>query len=199
MKSLYLRAVMAIVCAVGLAACGGGSGTLVLGGTVSGLVKDGLVLTNNNADTVTIAAGSTTFAFSNLIATDDQFNVTIKTQPTGAVCSISGTTGSGKANLYNTDYIVVSCVTNSYTLGGTISGLTGTGLVLVNGADSFSPAVPADPSAATPFTMPSKVADGSVYGVTVLSQPTNGQTCLVANGTGTMGSTAIAPIVVTCT
>lgn len=44
MKNSYLGAAM-LACALGLAACGGGSsGELLLGGQVFGVTKDGLVL-----------------------------------------------------------------------------------------------------------------------------------------------------------
>ena len=50
----------------------------------------------------------------------------------------------------------------SYTLGGTIVGLTAGGLVLANGTDTVSPA-----QGATSFVFPTPVASGTVYVVTV--------------------------------
>lgn len=187
MKSLYLRAIMAIACAIGLAACGGSSGNLILGGTITGLTKDGLVLTNNNSQTVTVAAGATSYAFPDLIDDEDNFNVTVKTQPTGAVCTVVATSGSGKASVYNSQYVAVTCVTDTHKLGATVTGLTNTGLVLVVGGSSFvaTPNVSSVDSVAL-------VADGSPYGVTILSQPT-GQQCALTNATGTMGSGDILP------
>ena len=47
MKSSILRAgVVALACALGLSACGGGSGDLYLTGSVLNVTKDGLVLTD---------------------------------------------------------------------------------------------------------------------------------------------------------
>jgi len=191
MKSLYLRIMLVLACAVGLAACGGSHGTLVLGGTITGLTKDGLVLQNNGGSNLTIASGTSSFAFADLVSTDDSFNVTVLTQPTQATCTPSA--NSGTANYYNTDYIVITCVNTPYTLGGTITGLTSTGLVLANGSATVSPA-----SGSTTFTFATTVGNSLPYGVTVLSQPT-GQTCTVtANGTGYMGTANITNVAVTC-
>lgn len=196
MKSLYLRALAAVIVALSLASCGGSSGTLVLGGTVVTLAKDGLVLINKNSGkTLTVASGATTFAFADLVANDESYDVEVQTQPTGAVCTPSNNTG--KANLYNSDYIVITCVTDTHKLGGVLNGLTGAGLVLVNGSTTYSPAVPSPAGTSFNFTL-GLVADGSYYGVSVLTQPA-GQTCTVANATGTMGSVDITPLVVTCT
>jgi len=191
MKSLYLRIMLVLVCAVTLASCGGSSGTLILGGTVTGLTKDGLVLVNNGGSNLAVASGSSTFAFADLVATDDSFNVTVLTQPTQATCTPTANTGT--ANYYNTDYIVITCVNTPYSLGGTITGLTGTGLVLANGAATVSPV-----AGSTTFTFTTQVGNSLPYGVTVLAQPT-GQTCSVtANGTGYMGTAAVTNVAVTC-
>src|SRR6476469_9254574 len=69
----------------------------------------------------------------------------------------------------------------TYTIGGTISGLSGAGLVLQNnGANNLS--VSADGN----FTFASPVPSGGAYNVTVFTQPANpAQMCTVTNGTGT--------------
>ncbi|MCL7983389.1 MAG: YncE family protein, partial [marine benthic group bacterium] len=67
----------------------------------------------------------------------------------------------------------------TYTVGGTVSGLTGTVALLNNGGDGLS--VSADGG----FTFATPLADGAGYAVTVGTQPA-GQTCEVASGTGTI-------------
>ncbi len=68
----------------------------------------------------------------------------------------------------------------TYSIGGTVSGLTGTGLVLQdNGGNNLT--VSAN---ATSFTFATPVASGGAYSVTVLTQPA-GQSCAVTNGSGT--------------
>lgn len=63
--------------------------------------------------------------------------------------------------------------TTTYTIGGAVSGLTGTGLVLQdNGGDNLTLA------ANGIFTFATKIVNGGTYNVTVLAQPI-GQTCSV--------------------
>lgn len=189
MKSLYLRSCVALLCAAGIAACGGNSGSLQLGGTITGLTKDGLVLTDGSND-VSVPANSTSFVFSNLVEPDASFSITIKTQPTGAVCTAANNTG--KASIYVTSQVTITCVTNTYALGGTVSGLINSPVVLVNGSDALT----VSPGAST-FTMPTKVADGSPYGILIKNQPGD-TTCVVNNGIGYMGSGPVTSVQVIC-
>ena len=189
MKSLTLRASVALACALSLAACGGSSGNLLLGGTVTNLFKPGLVLQNKTGPLLPVAAGSTTFAFNELISNDETFDVEVATQPTGAVCALAN--NKGKSGAYNITSVAVVCRTNTYDLGGKISGLDASGLVLVNGADRLTIA------AGTSDFKLSQVADGAPYGITVLTQP-SGRTCSVQNGVGTMGAAAVDTVRVTC-
>lgn len=189
MKSLTLRSSVALACALSLAACGGGGGNLLLSGSVFGVNKDGLVLQNNGGTPLPIPAGSSTFAFPTLISNDEDFNVTIQSSPSNAVCT--ATNNKGKSGAYNITSIVIDCIINTYDLGGNISG-DATGLVLVNGADRL-----AITAGQTSFKM-TKVADGAPFGVAVLTQPTSGRTCSVQNGVGTMGAAAVANIQVNC-
>ena len=82
----------------------------------------------------------------------------------------------------------------TYTVGGMVTGLTGTGLVLRNnGGDDLLV------SATGAFTFATGLANGANYAVTVQAQPTNPtQTCVVANGSGTMGSTNVTNVTVVC-
>lgn len=82
----------------------------------------------------------------------------------------------------------------THTVGGTVTGLEGQGLILqLNGADDL--AVIGDGS----FVFPTDLADGSPYTVTVSSQPSGpDQTCLVANGSGTIAGADVTDVAVTC-
>jgi hypothetical protein len=175
-----------------LAACGGGNDNppLNLSGTVSGLTTSGLELTSNGA-TLEIAAGATSFTFGPIISEGVGYDVTAPLQPAGQACTV--TNGSGVATTANISNVVVTCSDRTFTVGGTISGLTASGLVLANGDDTLRV-----PAGASTFTMPTGVAYGSSYAVTVTTQPT-GLTCDVTNGTGTIGTTAVTNIAVKCT
>lgn len=70
---------------------------------------------------------------------------------------------------------------STFSIGGSVSGLAGSGLVLQNNSgDDLS--VASDGG----FTFSTELSSGASYAVTVLTNPTNpAQTCAVANGTGT--------------
>jgi hypothetical protein len=70
--------------------------------------------------------------------------------------------------------------TQSYSLSATVSGLTGSGLVLSVDSEQVSVS-----SGATSVTLASGLPSGSTYSVAVTTQPTN-ETCSIANGTGTL-------------
>ena len=81
--------------------------------------------------------------------------------------------------------------TPTYTVGGDVTGLTGTVLLRNNGGDDLS--VSADGS----FTFATALTDGATYEVTVGTQPT-GQTCSVTNGTGTIAGADVTDVAVSC-
>jgi 6-phosphogluconolactonase (cycloisomerase 2 family) len=102
--------------------------------------------------------------------------------------------------LITTAFFILSACGGDHALelhkvGGTVTGLSGTGLALqINSRDYVS--VSADGS----FTFPKSVARGETYGVTVKTQPTQPpQTCVIANGEGTIGTADIVNVAVTCT
>src|SRR5260370_36364599 len=80
----------------------------------------------------------------------------------------------------------------TYRIGGAVSGLSGTVVLQDNGGDDLSV------SASGTFTFATGLTAGSAYNVTVKTNPA-GQTCSVANGTGTVGSSNVTNIAVTCT
>ena len=175
-----------------LAACGGDSNgpPLSLSGTVSGLTTSGLSLTTLGVN-LEITAGATSFTFGPILTDGVVYDVTAPNQPAGQLCTVAH--GSGMATTANISNVVVTCSNQTFNVGGTISGLTAAGLVLANGTDTLSV-----PAGASSFTMPTAVAHGSEYKVTVTTQPA-GLTCDVANGTGSVGANAVTNIAVTCT
>ncbi|HAI73819.1 TPA: hypothetical protein DCL22_00320, partial [Candidatus Moranbacteria bacterium] len=79
----------------------------------------------------------------------------------------------------------------TYTIGGTISDLTGTVILQNNAGDNLSR------SATGSFTFATALHSSDAYAVTVLTQPT-GQTCTVSSGTGTVASANITNVSVSC-
>jgi hypothetical protein len=201
MKRSTLRAGLALACALGLSACGGGSGDLYLTGQITaGVTEDGLILQNNGGDDLAVPANSVSFQFNNRISTDDEFNVTVKQAPPNASkngCKVLN--GKARANYYTIEQIQVYCIINQQDLTVTVNGLTGTGLQLVNGTDSKP--VTANNGNPVIVSMAQVNQDGP-YAVKVLNQPKD-QTCTVAggdngNGTGTVGGSAVTSVVVNC-
>lgn len=80
----------------------------------------------------------------------------------------------------------------AFQVGGTVAGLSTTGLVLANGGSTVSVA-----AGASSFNFADKLAGGAAYGVSVKTQPA-GQTCSVTNGSGTVGSADVTNIAVSC-
>jgi hypothetical protein len=196
MKSLYLRSGLALLCGLVMTACGGGDGSLQLTVSVSGVTKDGLVLINSNTgEELPVPANTSYIAFTKLANTDEQFNITVKTPPPAATCQLANNTG--KANVYTYNRIQVVCTNDPYTLGGVVFGLKNSGLILSNGPDTV--AITPNGGADVFYTFPTKVPNGSLYGVTVLAQPT-GQVCEVdqSKAVGNMPAADALQMYVTC-
>jgi hypothetical protein len=168
--------------------------TFTIGGTISGLLGTGLVLRNNGGDDLTVAANATNFTFATSVASGATFAVTIQTQPSAPIqtCTLMGNTGTvGSAAVTG---VAINCATDAALVGGTVIGLAGTLVLRNNGADTQT--VTSNGS----FSFPTPVASGGAYAVTVLTQPTNpSQTCAVSNDTGTVSSTNVTSVMVTCT
>jgi hypothetical protein len=170
---------------------GGGKGTYTISGTVSGLTGTGLVLLNNGGNAQTVAAGATSFTFTTGVASGGAYAVTVGTQPTNPsqTCTVAKGTGTATANVTN---VAVTCV-SAYTISGTVSGLSGSGLVL---ADNATDTVAISGTGTVPFTF--KILVNGAYNVTIQTQPTNPtQTCTVTNGSGT-ATANVTNVQVTC-
>ncbi len=80
----------------------------------------------------------------------------------------------------------------SYTIGGTVAGLAGSGLVLLDNLQNNLPI-----SSNGSFAFSGTFSSGTSYSVTVLSSPA-GQNCAVTNGSGTVGSANVTSVQVNC-
>ncbi|HWG76115.1 MAG TPA: choice-of-anchor tandem repeat GloVer-containing protein [Steroidobacteraceae bacterium] len=161
-----------------------------LSAAISGLNSSGLVL-GVNASSVSVPAGTTTQLLASSLPPGSSYSVTIQAEPAGETCAVTG--GTGTVQAANVSSIAVSCSDEAYSVGGSISGLTADGLVLLdNGGDTLN--VSAN---AVQFTMPTAIAYGSTYAVTVQVAPP-GLVCSVSNGTGIMGPAAVTGISVGC-
>src|ERR1700722_12700455 len=97
----------------------------------------------------------------------------------------SGTPGSGGGGS--------SSPSGTYTVGGTVTGMTGSGLVLQDNSGDNLPI-----TANGAFVFHTAITKGNAYSVTVLTQPTSPvQTCTVGSGGGT-SSVNVTSVLVTC-
>ena len=158
-----------------------------VGGNVSGLTGT-VVLQDNNGDNRTILANGA-FTFATPVTYGSNYAVSVLTQPSGQTCSVSA--GAGTVSGSNVTNVAVVCSTNSYTVGGNVSGLSGSVVLQDNNSDNLTV------SASGAFTFATPVANGSPYSVTVLTNPT-GQSCSVASSTGTISLANVSTVAVTC-
>ncbi len=166
--------------------------TYTIGGNVSGLA-DGtqVTLDDNGSNPLTVTANAA-FRFTTPVAYGGSYAVTVGTQPTGQVCTVSNATGAGVTASVSTVNIV--CSTSTYIIGGSVTGLAGSTQVTLddNGAD------PVTVMANGAFTFATPVAYAGSYAVTVGTQPT-GQICTVSNGAGTGITSDVATVAISCT
>lgn len=164
--------------------------TYSISASVSGLDSGALGL-SVNGNAVTVAEGSTSSLLASGLSAGASYAVTVQVQPTGEACSVSQ--GSGVISVADVANVVITCSVQSFSLGGTITGLANSGLVLGNGADSVAVL-----SGASDFTLPSQVAYASSYAVSVQTQPP-GLACSVSQGSGLMPAAAVSTVMVACT
>jgi hypothetical protein len=172
------------------------SNPLTIRGSITGLSGAGAKLQNNGGDTLTLAPGATSFAFPVQIRSGGTYAVSVLAQP--STPSQSCVLGAASGTVQGTDVssVTLTCTTQSLSLGGTVTGLVGSPLVLQN---SNGDTVGITGNGA--FAFPVSIASGSMYAVTVKTQPTAGQvqSCVVANANGTMGAAAVTNVQVSCT
>jgi hypothetical protein len=201
MKHLIMNAsrwlAPALMSGLVLVGCGGGgteydSKSFNVGGTVSGLNSSTAVQLSygDAANTVTVAANGS-FQFTKALPFNTAYAVTVATQPTNQTCTVTNGSGSARATVSN---ITVACVTNGYTIGGTVSGLTAGAQVTLSNDGSESLTVSANSS----FTFSTPVL--SSYSVTVASTSglPAGAYCSVSRGSGTP-SANVTNVLVSCT
>lgn len=210
MKSSLIRPALALALAASLAACGGSDkAEFTVAGTVAGIEYDGLVLLNDGVELPIAkpakAGDPVTFAFAKKLEYGDTYDVTVRRSAAHQDCGPARppdgiyTNNADTAGRLQSINIYIACAVQTHVIGGTITGLTGTGLVLANGSTggTFTAGALATPPAATVTYALPNVAYNVSYGVTVVTQPV-GQVCTVANATGIMQDADITNINVTC-
>jgi len=151
---------MALI-AMTLSACGGSSSssdlpqqsTAILGGTISGLTVDGLVLSDGDS-AIQPAANATAFSFSHPIDVGTQYQLAIQRQPLGFVvhCSFAAGASSITGTLAATTSVPITCTPAQ------VAVTTLAGSIAPGSADGIG--------AAASFTYPRRIAvdsNGNLY------------------------------------
>jgi hypothetical protein len=165
-----------------LTACGGGSsGSGTTSVAVPNVVGDTQSAATNSITGAGLTVGTVTMQSSSSVAS-------------GSVISESPAAGTGTAGGSAVNLVVSSGPMASTTVGGVVIGLTsGVTVNVLNGADSM----PVNANGA--FTLPTPIASGNTYSVSIGTPQPTGQTCAVQNASGTAGATNITNVVVYCT
>ncbi|HEY4342691.1 MAG TPA: beta-propeller fold lactonase family protein [Steroidobacteraceae bacterium] len=179
-----------------LSGCGGGEEAPIyytVGGSVSGLSGSGLILQDNGGDNLAVT-GNGTFVFKTAVPTASAYNIAVATQPSNPIQNCVVASGSGSVAAANVTGAAVTCTT-LYTIGGSISGLSGSGLILQdNGGDNLAL------TGNGTFVFRTAVPTAAAYNISVATQPSNPtQNCVVANASGSVGAANVTSAALTCT
>ena len=79
-----------------------------VGGTISGLTVDSLVLINGNV-TTTVAKDAKTFVMAGPVADGSTYNVSVSSQPKGLLCVVQPGTGAGTMGSANITTVQIAC------------------------------------------------------------------------------------------
>ena len=150
-----------------LTACGGGDSgpatpppppTYTVGGTVTGLTGSGLFLGAGFGNALPVSTAGT-FTFGTRVASGTTYSVSVEAQPSSPTQYCSVANASGIVAAANVTNVSVTCG-NGYTVGGTVSGLVGSGLILQISAPGYggypynvSPPCRSIPTGLSPLTL----------------------------------------------
>jgi hypothetical protein len=164
-----------------------------VGGSVSGLLGSGLVLQLNGIEDLPIAADGS-FQFNSEFLPGDSYAVSVINEPSVPVQACSVDNASGQIPNADVNDILVTCETAQFSIGGSVSGLLGSGLLLQNnGADDLTIV------GNGPFSFATPLDDLSAYNVTVAAQPQQpAQTCMVDVASGALAGEPVDTVLVSC-
>ena len=165
------------------------SPSYTIGGSVTGL-NGSLVLQNNDGNNLLVSADGS-FRFSTALGDTDSYSVSVFSQPSTQLCEVTNATGTVNSN--DVTDVSVSCADiPSYTVGGSVTGLSGE-LVLQNNAGNNLVV-----SANGTFNFTNSLISGSDYVVTIVAAPAT-QTCVLSNASGSVTEADVTDVAVACT
>lgn len=177
---------------------------LHVGTTLQIYAEDTTALRLNSANITlsSINGLSGSFDLGTSFAENEPYHLMVKDTTTGEVCSIQN--GSGVMGTQDINNVTVICSGQGYSVGGSVSGLTGSGLVVSNQYDETKLSIAAG---ATQFVTPKVYAENGSYNLGISTQP-SGQFCTLSTPTnssqsqtqvyGSVGSNDINDLVINC-
>ena len=169
-------------------ACAADTHTYTVGGSITGL-SSSVTLLNNGGDNLVVGANGS-FTFATALNSGANYSVTIGSQPAGQTCFLLNNSGSGISS--NVNSVSVACSNNTYQVGGTVTNLSGSGLVLQLGKQTLSVN-----SGDSGFAFNTSLASGELYSVFISNQPIS-QTCSLNNASGVMDNINVTNVSVAC-
>ena len=192
-------------------ACGGGGGGSstskensnvptghALGGALSGLLTgNGLALAVSSQEGGTVnqtlsLTQNGDYQFSGRLPYGEAYYVSIETPAAGHTCAVSNP--SGRVTTTDINNIGVACTPNTYSIGGTVTGLTGTLKLQNNGGEEITVSAT---GANTVFTFPTSLTYQDSYMVTVSAQPV-GQLCGITHASASVPANNVTSVAVEC-
>ena len=171
-----------------------------IGGTVSGLsggtLRLDLGVSGGPGGTLDVTTNGA-FTFAQQVEDGDRYAVRVESEPDGQSCTVANASGNAEADVTN---VTVTCTVDdpppptTYSIGGTVAGLTGGTLQL--GLSQAGGGQALDITGNGPFVFPGEVEAGDPYSVNIAAQP-DAQTCTVSDGSGT-ASADVTNVLVQC-
>ncbi|HET8734540.1 MAG TPA: putative Ig domain-containing protein [Anaeromyxobacteraceae bacterium] len=168
-----------------------------VGGRIQGLAGKGLVLSVEGRQPVRPAPGASSYWFPGAVEASGAFALTVAAQPTSPAqtCTVGPVEGTPGAPGWKGP--AVTCVTERFAIGGTVTGVQGTGVVLTARVQGL-PAEDVAVSQPGTFRFPTPGPAGASWTVSLKSQPTKpAQICTMAEAKGVLEG-EVTSIAVSC-
>ncbi|HMB14868.1 MAG TPA: DUF1566 domain-containing protein [Pelovirga sp.] len=141
--------------------------TYSIGGIVKGLVEGTkLQIVNKDSEILDISMNGA-FSFAKELLDGAEYRITVLSQPQAPnqICSLTGAEGAVVGE--DVSGIVIECVLQTYTVGGTVSGLPAQDQIVLQNKGQDRLPITAD----GPFVFPLTMEDGSSYEVELVTPP----------------------------
>ncbi len=169
-----------------------------IGGTVTGLAGDQVILQNNLGDDLNITTNGD-YTFVTEIDDGQTYDVTVSTHPSNPsqTCFVVNGSETVSANVTNVD---IDCLTNPFTIGGNITGLpAGETITLQNNNDGINLIINGGPGSIS-YSFVNLVVDLGAFDVSIIANSA-GLTCdfiIPASAMGNVAGTNVNNIDIDC-